>query len=43
MKRFVTILASMFVLVMATGLTPAHAKVTGKNVEYTADGVTLKG
>jgi len=43
MKRFVTILASMFVLIMATGPTPAHAKVTGKNVEYTVDGVTLKG
>src|SRR5512143_2317705 len=43
MKRFVTILASMFVLVMTTGLAPAHAKVVGKDVEYTADGVTLKG
>jgi dienelactone hydrolase len=43
MKRFVTIFASMVLLVMATGMTPAHAKVTGKNVEYTADGVTLKG
>jgi dienelactone hydrolase len=43
MKRFVTILASMFVLVMATGMTPAQAKVKGQDVEYTADGVTMKG
>ncbi|HSB33074.1 MAG TPA: dienelactone hydrolase family protein [Nitrospirota bacterium] len=43
MKRFVTMLASMLVLVMTTGLTPAHAKVTGKDVEYTAGGVALKG
>lgn len=28
---------------MATGLTPAYAKITGKNVEYTAEGVALKG
>jgi hypothetical protein len=27
-------------VVMAIGLTPAHAKIIGKNVEYTADGVT---
>lgn len=30
-------------MVMAIGLTPAHAKIIGKNVEYSADGVTLKG
>jgi dienelactone hydrolase len=43
MKRFVIIFASMFFLVTAAGLTSAHAKVVGKNVDYTAGGVTLKG
>jgi dienelactone hydrolase len=43
MKRFVTIFVSVIFLVTAYGLTMASAKVIGKNVEYTADGVTLKG
>ena len=43
MRRFLTILASMIFMVTILGLAPAHAKVTGKDVEYTAGGVTLKG
>ncbi len=43
MKRFVIFFASMFFLVTAAGLTSAHAKVVGKNVDYTSGGVTLKG
>ena len=43
MKRFVMLLSGVIFMVMAIGLTPAHAKIIGKNVDYTADGVTLKG
>ncbi len=37
------ILVGVVFIAMAVGSTPAHAKITGKNVEYTAGGVTLKG
>ncbi len=43
MKRFVIILASVTFMVMAIGLASGQAKVVGKAVEYTAQGVTLKG
>ncbi len=43
MKRFVIIFASMTFMVMTLGLAQAQAKVVGKTVEYTAQGVTLKG
>ena len=43
MKRTVTFLASMFFAVLATGLTSADAKVIGKNIEYSAQGIVLKG
>ena len=43
MKRFVMIFFCVMFMVMAIGMTTAHAKIIGKNVEYTADGVTLKG
>ncbi len=43
MKRFSIIFAGMIYMVMATGLTSGYAKVVGKNVEYTAQGVVLKG
>ncbi len=43
MKRFVIIFASILFLVAAAGLTSAYAKAVGKNVDYTAGGVTLKG
>ena len=43
MKRFAMLFSGVIFMVMAIGLTPAHAKIIGKNVEYTADGVTLKG
>jgi dienelactone hydrolase len=35
--------AAVLFMTMAVGLSSAHAKVVGKNVEYTAEGVTLKG
>jgi|SRR5208283_407243 len=43
MKRAVTFLASMLFAVLATGLTSADAKVIGKNIEYSAQGIVLKG
>ncbi len=43
MKRFTIFAVAVTVMIMAMGLSSAHAKVVGKNVEYTADGVTLKG
>jgi dienelactone hydrolase len=43
MKRFVIIFTSTLFLVTAAGLTPAYAKVVGKNVDYTAGGITMKG
>jgi dienelactone hydrolase len=43
MKRFALILASMTFMVMIIGLAQAQAKIVGKTVEYTAQGVTLKG
>lgn len=43
MKRTVTFLASMVFAVLATGLTSVDAKVIGKNIEYSAQGIVLKG
>lgn len=43
MKRVMTFIVVMLFMVLAAGLTPADAKVIGKNVEYTAEGVVLKG
>jgi dienelactone hydrolase len=43
MKRLAMLFSGVIFMVMAIGLTPAHAKIIGKNVEYMADGVTLKG
>ena len=43
MKRVMVFTAVMLFMILAAGLTPADAKVIGKNVEYTADGVVLKG
>ena len=43
MKRYAMLLTGVIFMVSAAGLTPAQAKIIGKNVEYTADGVTLKG
>jgi dienelactone hydrolase len=43
MRRFLAIFAGTIFLAAVLGVTPAHAKVVGKDVEYTADGVTLKG
>lgn len=43
MKRTLVFLASMLFAALATGLTSAEAKVIGKNVEYAAQGVVLKG
>ncbi len=43
MKRIVIILASVTVMVMAIGLTSVQAKVVGKTVEYTVQGVMMKG
>jgi len=43
MKQFTIFFAAVTLMIMAVGLSSAHAKVVAKNVEYTADGVTLKG
>jgi dienelactone hydrolase len=43
MRRLVIFLVSVAFAVVAPGLTPAQAKIIGKNVEYKADGVVLKG
>ncbi|MGE5172609.1 MAG: dienelactone hydrolase family protein [Betaproteobacteria bacterium] len=43
MKRFMIVLASAISIVMAIGLASAEAKVIGKAVEYTVQGVTMKG
>ncbi len=43
MKRFVVILASVTFMVLTNGLASVQAKVVGKTVEYTAQGMTMKG
>jgi dienelactone hydrolase len=43
MKRFAMIFFGVVFMAMAAGPTTVWAKVVGKNVEYTADGVTMKG
>ncbi len=43
MKRFIIFVFAAIFMTMAVGLSSAHAKIVGKNVEYTAGGVTLKG
>ncbi len=43
MKRIILFLAGFAFLAMAAAAVPAHAKIVGKNVEYSAQGVTLKG
>jgi len=43
MKRFVTIFVCMIFLATAASLNSAHAKVVGKNIDYTAGGITMKG
>jgi dienelactone hydrolase len=43
MKRFTMSIVAVTFMIMAMGLSSAHAKIVGKNVEYTAGGVTLKG
>jgi dienelactone hydrolase len=43
MKRQFSILALAMFIVTATGLTSAEAKIIGKNVDYSAQGVVLKG
>ncbi len=43
MKRFMIILAGLMFMAMTIGLATAQAKVVGKAVEYSAQGVTLKG
>jgi dienelactone hydrolase len=43
MRRLAIFLTSIIFMVTAAGLTTAHARIIGKNVEYTAQGVVLKG
>ncbi len=43
MRRFAIIFSGLMFIAMTTGLATAQAKVVGKNVDYTAQGVTLKG
>jgi dienelactone hydrolase len=43
MKRMQVILVSMFFVAQAIGVASAEAKVIGKNVEYSAQGVVMKG
>ncbi len=43
MKRFVIFLACMTFMVLTFGSASAQAKVVGKTVEYTAQGVVMKG
>lgn len=43
MKRSAVSMASMLFALLATGFTSAEATVIGKNVEYSAQGVVLKG
>lgn len=43
MKRFIPLFIFMLVMTMVIGMPSAHAKIVGKNVQYTAEGVTLKG
>jgi dienelactone hydrolase len=43
MKRFARFIIMTAVMAAVAGLSPAHAKIVGRNVEYTAGGVALKG
>jgi dienelactone hydrolase len=43
MKRITLFLATVLCTTLATGLTSAEAKVIGKNIDYSAQGVVLKG
>jgi dienelactone hydrolase len=43
MRRTAMIFFVAVIMAATAGLTPAHAKVIGKNVDYTAEGVVLKG
>ena len=43
MKQILAGLISVVFLVLATGLSPSYAKVQGKQVDYTAQGVVMKG
>ena len=43
MKQILAGLISVVFVVLATGLSPAYAKVQGKPVDYTAQGVVMKG
>jgi dienelactone hydrolase len=43
MRRFAIIATSVIFMLTAMGYASVHAKVIGKDVQYTAEGVTLKG
>lgn len=43
MKQVLAGLISVVFMVLATGLSPSYAKVQGKPVDYTAQGVVMKG
>lgn len=43
MRQLAVFLAGLFFVVLTTGLPSAEAKVIGKNVAYTGEGVALKG
>lgn len=43
MKRITLFLATVLCMVLTAGLIPAEAKIIGKNVDYSAQGVMLKG
>jgi dienelactone hydrolase len=43
MKRFTIIFAAVAFMFMTAGLSSVHARIIGKNVVYSAEGVTLKG
>lgn len=43
MKRIAVFLATVLCTVLAAGLIPAEAKIIGKNVDYSVQGVMLKG
>ncbi len=43
MKMYFAVLISALLLFLVGGLSSSHAKIQGKTVEYSAEGVTMKG
>ncbi len=43
MKMYFTVLISAFIFLLVGGLSSGYAKIQGKTVEYSSEGVTMKG